>query len=249
MKKIRLKIIFCLLSGLFCLYGLSAEHHSEYFFTTNTTPLNQLLIKPEAMNLWNLSRNMETQLLPYTMMLSQFEKNLNQPMDMSQNSNSESSELMTLLNSQMMNLLNLETQWQAMELHYKTVSSYNAELLSLLEESKQTIAQLRLNLEIAFERVQDAEEGAITLLNENTEIYQRAKNAVAKISTLQSQLAKSKRSVIIGYAVGGVSFGVGTPLFINGIRTKNSTMAWAGAGTIAGTGAIWAVGHFIFQWW
>jgi len=104
-------------------------------------------------------------------------------------------------------------------------------------------------LECALERVQDAEGGAIALLDENAEIYQQAKNAVANIAALQRQLAKSKRSVIVGYAVGGVSFGVGTPLIVEGIRTGNSTMAWAGVGTIAGAGTIWAIGHYLFNWW
>jgi dienelactone hydrolase len=97
--------------------------------------------------------------------------------------------------------------------------------------------------------VQDAEQGALTLLDENAEIYQRAKNAVANIAMLQRQLAKTKRSVITGYAVGGISFAVGSPLIIEGIRTGNSTMAWTGAGTIIGSGAIWAIGHYVFQWW
>jgi len=118
-----------------------------------------------------------------------------------------------------------------------------------LAESKQTIAQLRTNLEIALERIQDAEGGALALLDENAEIYEKAKNTVAKIALLERQLAKSKRSVIVGYAVGGVSFGVGVPLIIEGIRSENHSMAWAGAGTIAGTGAIWALGHYVFDWW
>jgi len=104
-------------------------------------------------------------------------------------------------------------------------------------------------LENALERVQEAEEGAIALLDENAEIYQRAKNAVTNIAMLQKQLAESKKSVIVGFTAGGVSFGGGVPLIIEGIRTDNSTMAWAGAGTIAGVGAIWAVGHYLLNWW
>ena len=95
----------------------------------------------------------------------------------------------------------------------------------------------------------DAEEGAIALLDENAEIYQRAKNAVANIALLQRRLEKSKKSVIVGFTAGGVSFGVGIPLIIEGIRTDNSTMAWAGAGTVAGGAAVWAIGHYFFQWW
>jgi len=80
-------------------------------------------------------------------------------------------------------------------------------------------------------------------------MYRRAKNTVANIAILQNQLAKSKKSVTVGFAAGGVSFGAGVPLIIEGIRTDNSTMAWAGAGTIAGIGAVWAVGHYLLNWW
>jgi pyridoxal biosynthesis lyase PdxS len=104
-------------------------------------------------------------------------------------------------------------------------------------------------LECALERVQDAEEGAIALLDENAEIYQQAKNTVANIALLQRQLAKTKRSVTVGFAAGGVSFGVGVPLFIEGIQSDNRTMMWAGAGTAAGGAIVWAVGHYVFKWW
>lgn len=104
-------------------------------------------------------------------------------------------------------------------------------------------------MECALERVRDAEDGAMALLDENAEIYQRAKNAVTNIALLQAQLAKSKRGVIIGYAVGGVSFGVGAPLIIEGVRSGNPTMAWAGAGTAVGTGLLWAAGHYLLNIW
>ncbi len=60
---------------------------------------------------------------------------------------------------------------------------------------------------------------------------------------------QAKTNGLIGFAFAGVGFGVGTPLFIEGIRTDNQTMLWAGAGSIAISGAVWAVGHYLFQWW
>jgi hypothetical protein len=66
---------------------------------------------------------------------------------------------------------------------------------------------------------------------------------------LQRDLDKSKHGAVIGYAVGGISFGIGIPLIISGVRNKNSTMVWAGAGTIVGTGTIWAIGHYVFKCW
>jgi len=104
-------------------------------------------------------------------------------------------------------------------------------------------------LECALERVQDAEQGALALLDENAEIFRQARETVASIALLRRQLAKSQRGVTIGFVAGGVSFGVGVPLIAEGIRTENSTMTWAGAGTIVGIGAVWALGHYVFKWW
>jgi len=104
-------------------------------------------------------------------------------------------------------------------------------------------------LEIALERVHDAEEGAIALLAENDEIYRQAKLAMANIANLQQQLIKAKRGSIISFGFGAVSFGVGVPLAMTGLMTDNQAMLYAGAGVTAGTGAIWALGHFVFNWW
>jgi Ca2+/H+ antiporter len=61
--------------------------------------------------------------------------------------------------------------------------------------------------------------------------------------------ASAKRSGIIGFSFGGVALGVGVPFIIGGARLDNQTMIWAGAGTLIGTGGIWALGHFLFNWW
>jgi len=100
-----------------------------------------------------------------------------------------------------------------------------------------------------IERVQDAEEGAIVLLDENTELINHARLTMANIARLQNELARARRGSIISFTIGGVSLGVGTPLLIEGIRTDNRAMLWSGAGTIALGGAVWAIGHFLFQWW
>lgn len=104
-------------------------------------------------------------------------------------------------------------------------------------------------MEIALERVQDAEEGALALLAENDEIYRQAKLTAAHIASLQQQLVKAKRGSVISFGFGAVSFGTGVPLVITGIMTDNRTMLYTGAGITAGAGAIWALGHFAFGWW
>jgi len=100
-----------------------------------------------------------------------------------------------------------------------------------------------------LERITDAEGGAIALLDENAEIYNQARLAMANIAMLQRQLAKARRGSIVGYSIGGVSFGVGTPLIIEGIRQDNRTMLWSGVGTIGVSAIVWSLGHFVFDWW
>jgi Ca2+/H+ antiporter len=100
-----------------------------------------------------------------------------------------------------------------------------------------------------LERITDAEEGTIALLDENTEIYNQARLTMANITMLQQQLAKARRGSVIGFTFGGVSFGMGTPLIIEGIRQDNRTMLWSGVGTIGLGTLVWSLGHFIFSWW
>ena len=100
-----------------------------------------------------------------------------------------------------------------------------------------------------MERITDAEEGAIALLDENAEIFRQAKLALANIASMQRELAKSRRGTVIGWTVGSVSFGVGTPLIVEGIRSDNRVMLWSGVGVAGVASLVWATGHFIFDWW
>ena len=92
---------------------------------------------------------------------------------------------------------------------------------------------LQTRLECALERVQDAEEGAMALLDENAEILGQVKTALASIAMLQKELASAKRGAAISFSFGAVSFGAGVPLITAGITTDNSTMLWSGAGVMA----------------
>jgi len=104
-------------------------------------------------------------------------------------------------------------------------------------------------LECALERIQDAEDGAIALLDENAEIFQQARLAIANIANMQRELAKSRRGAVIGWTVGSISFGVGMPLIVEGVRTDNQAMIWSGVGVACVDSLVWATGHFFFQWW
>ena len=242
-------IALVLLLWLFCLYGLSAQQESRFISAEVTEIYRQVSQRLERTD-YLLSLNSNDQLLQHYRAILAQQKSISESlMNSPQESNSETSEFMNLLDSQMQNLLTLETQWQALETHYRTLSGYNKELLNLLEESKQTIAQLRWNLECALERVQDAEDGAIALLDENAEIFQQARLAVANIANLQRELSIARRGSVISFSIGGVSFGVGTPLIVEGIRSDNQVMLWSGVGTIGVGALVWSLGHFVFYWW
>jgi hypothetical protein len=71
----------------------------------------------------------------------------------------------------------------------------------------------------------------------------------ARNEMLSREAERYRKSGIIGFSFGAVSFGIGTPLIVEGIRSDNQTMMWSGAGAAIGTGLVWTIGHYVFQWW
>ena len=240
---------FGLLLWLFCLSALWAEQEPEYFSTTNTTPSGLPSKMLGAMNLWNLSNDNMIQSLPYKAILAQSETNWSLLLDTEMNYETETDELSKLLSEQMSDLKTLKTQWTALQMLSRELREGNRELTILLQESGRIIDDLGMRLEAAMERVTDAEGGAIALLIENAELFNQARLAIANISILQQQLIKAKQGAVFGFAFGGISFGIGTPLVIEGVRQDNTAMIRSGIG-VAGTGAlIWTLGHYIFHLW
>ncbi|MDR0456876.1 MAG: hypothetical protein LBH20_09380 [Treponema sp.] len=97
------------------------------------------------------------------------------------------------------------------------------------------MAEAQNSIDISIDRMQDAEDYAVWIGAQN--------------EMLKREVQGHRKSARVNFAFGGVSFGVGAPLIVEGIRSDNSTMLGAGIGVAAGTGAIWAAGHFIFHWW
>ena len=100
---------------------------------------------------------------------------------------------------------------------------------------KQSLAEAQNSVDTAVSRMQDAETYALWINAQN--------------ELLKRQVQKQKKSGIVGFTFGAVSFGIGIPLVVEGIRRDNSTMLWSGAGTIGAVSLIWITGHFIFKWW
>ena len=118
----------------------------------------------------------------------------------------------------------------------------NAGQESLLRQSRESLTFLKLNLEeaqnsveIAVDRMQDAESYALWLDAQN-ELFKR-------------EAERFRKSALIGFSFGGVSIGIGTPLIVEGIQSGNKAMLWSGVG-IAGIGSlVWITGRYIFKWW
>jgi len=137
----------------------------------------------------------------------------------------ESAESLTMLENQ---LAELRAENAAQELLLRQ----SRELLTYL---KTKLTEAQNSVDIAIDRMQDAEGYAL---------YIDAQNIL-----LKQEAARLKKSAPIGFVFGGVTLGVGTPLIIEGIRADNSTMLWSGVGVTAAGSLIWVLGHFVFGWW
>jgi len=110
-----------------------------------------------------------------------------------------------------------------------------AESQKLLTHLKQSLEEAQKGVDVAIDRMNDAE---------NYALYIEAQNIFFK-----QQAEHYKKSALVGFTFGGVSFGVGVPLMVEGIRTDNRTMLWSGVGVIGVGSLVWVAGHYIFQWW
>ena len=100
---------------------------------------------------------------------------------------------------------------------------------------KQSLAEAQTSVDIAVDRMKDAEGYALYVEAQNNFFKQEAE--------------KYRRSALISFSFGSVSFGVGIPLMVEGIRSDNRTMLWSGVGVIGVGSLVWVAGHYIFQWW
>lgn len=98
-------------------------------------------------------------------------------------------------------------------------------------------------MEIALDRIGDAESGAIALLDENTELFEKTKNAIARIRQLEGQL---KRAPWAGLGFGALT-GAGITYAVTDIN--NPQRLGVGFGVAGVSALVWAGGHFIFAWW
>jgi len=132
-------------------------------------------------------------------------------------------------------LTRLENQLTELKAENKAQESLLKQSQELLTYLKTKITEAQNNVDVAIDRMQDAEGYAQ---------FVDAQNIL-----LKKEAARYKKSAPIGFVFGGVSFGVGTPLIVEGIRADNSAMLWSGVGVTAAGSLVWVLGHFVFCWW
>ena len=205
----------------------------------STTELNQN----------ELTLNSEQRILSSIQTLNQSLTTLESQTNSQENSKENSEELLRLHIDQMNDLRLLKTQWITLQTLSRELRKENRELANLLQECWLIIENLERRLASATQGVEDAIENwwhMETLLDQSDLAIV---NWNRDYQMLHQQYLITRRGAVIGFTVGGVSFGVGVPLMVEGLKSNNDTMLWSGVGVTIIPTAIWALGHFIFQWW
>jgi hypothetical protein len=111
-------------------------------------------------------------------------------------------------------------------------------------------------LEVALDRIGDAEDGAISLLDQNIELYNLSKSLEHDIALLQRQQKTQwigATVTILGSGVGGALLGAGLNNVIRGGDTvslqRDGTLIGTGVATIGITWFVWFAGHKWLKWW
>jgi ABC-type uncharacterized transport system permease subunit len=175
-----LKTAFIFLFWALCLPGLSALQDTQSITTEALNLYERALRTRETAERLILLSGRPKQSQPYRAILTQYGGNLSLPPQTETNSGTATDELSKLLSDQMTDLLSLKQQWATVQTLSQTLLAENGELMSLLTDSGNIIADLQTRLENALERVTDAEEGAIALLDENTQIYDQSKSLIVR---------------------------------------------------------------------
>jgi hypothetical protein len=110
-------------------------------------------------------------------------------------------------------------------------------------------------LEVALDRIGDAEGGAIALLDQNTELFsenQKIRSLAVELRDYAIKLERKQKLQPWVYSIGGVAFVAGGVIIGDGISDPDKpdlTKIGVGAGIIAIDFGVWALGHWLFSWW
>jgi len=121
-----------------------------------------------------------------------------------------------------------------------------------LRELNQIIDNLKKDLEIALDRIGDAEDGAIALLDQNTELYNNNKKLDELTTQLRNEIGKMEKRAALQPFVwfGGVGIGAAGGYFlVDGLVNANKDKTLIGVGIIGTDILIYSLGKFVFKWW
>jgi uncharacterized coiled-coil protein SlyX len=143
----------------------------------------------------------------------------------------------------------LESDFESLTEKLNESASVNSELKAKLAEASATIARLRIGLDQIGDRMQSSNEWLAEAYEELDELDKQIAVLTLRISMYESM---HKRS-IIGFAVGGVTIGIGSAFVGYGIHELStgsySTNAIITGSVVIGVGAaVWTVGY-LFNWW
>jgi hypothetical protein len=100
-------------------------------------------------------------------------------------------------------------------------------------------------LEVALDRIGDAEDGAISLLDQNTVLYNLSRSMEKDLALLKKQQKMQRYA----FAIGGTGFVLGGALLGHGIAAENSTTALIGGAVVLTDVLLYVLGDRVFNWW
>jgi uncharacterized coiled-coil protein SlyX len=180
----------------------------------------------------------EGQLNSYKAILIQLSQPQNPLIDEQMTQNEKDEMLLNLLDSQLNGLIELEI----LVAHLRRT---NESLTSTLDGLLLIIADLKNDLEIVLDRVKDAEDGAIAILDQNIELYEKNRAMERLTAQIRRDIAGMERKAAIQpfvVAGHGLGFATGGTVFGMGIANNNVQLALTGGGIVIATGVIYISG-------
>ena len=187
----------------------------------------------------------EEQYLNYNQILVQLENQWSQQTEEQEKPSEDLLMLSNLLDQQLQGLMDLEQT-------LLDLSNDKLSLTNTLENLQQIIASLRWDLEVALDRIGDAEEGAITLLDQNTELYNQNQQMARLTEQIRKEIGKMERRAALQPYVwfgGAAMAATGGYFMVDGLVNANPRNSITGAAIIGTDILIYITGHFIFKWW
>ena len=161
------------------------------------------------------------------------------------NPNNPWNTLKELIEDGMKGLNDSDEALQQLENELSKLKAQTIEQERLLKESEKLLASLKQRLteaqtsvDVAIDRMNDAEQYAKQI----DELNARIQKDVDKLLKQQSLQPLGVGLAFTGGVAGGTVLGLG-------VANQRIDFVLAGTGTIIGSGAIWIFGHYILRWW